>query len=190
MGGLIALIVVIVLVGLIVLVLYNGLIAKKNQVDNAAASIDTMLKKRYDLIPNLIATVQQYMTHERELLTELTELRTRAVASAGGGSLDDQARANGQLSGALSRVMIAAEGYPDLKASQNFVQLQGALNETEEQISAARRAYNAAVTAYNNALEMVPTSLLAGMMGLQPRQLFAATEVERQNVDVGALFKR
>ncbi|HEU4326985.1 MAG TPA: LemA family protein [Roseiflexaceae bacterium] len=190
MTGIAVIVIILVVVGLVLLLMYNGLIGKKNQVDNVYASVDTLLKKRYDLIPNLVASVQQYMAHERELLTEVTELRTRALASAGGGSLDDQVALNSQLGAALGRVMVAAEAYPDLKANQNFLQLQGSLNEVEEQISAARRAYNAAVTDYNNALQMVPTNMIASAMGLKPRTLFVAQEAERQNVDVAALFNK
>ncbi|HMO56597.1 MAG TPA: LemA family protein [Roseiflexaceae bacterium] len=176
-----------VVAGVALLLLYNSLIGKKNAVDQAFSSIDVMLKKRYDLIPNLIATVEQYMTHERDLLTELTQLRTRALS--GDISPDARVTTENQLSGVLGRVMVAVENYPDLKASQNFLQLQGSLNEIEEQISAARRAYNAAVTDLNNAIEMAPTNIIAGMMNLQKRQLFVASEVERQNVDVRSLFR-
>jgi LemA protein len=177
----------VVLAGVVLLVLYNSLIGKKNAVDQAFSSIDVMLKKRYDLIPNLVATVEQYMTHERSLLTELTELRTRAMS--GDVSPDQRVATENQLSGVLGRIMVAVENYPDLKASQNFLQLQGSLNEIEEQISAARRAYNAAVTDLNNAIEMVPTNIIAGMMNLQKRQLFVAAEAERQSIDVRGMFR-
>ena len=185
----------IVVIGIVAVVLalalffmYNTLVGRRNQVDNAFASIDAMLKKRYDLIPNLVATVQQYAAHERELLTSLTDIRARALAASP--SPDQRVQLDSQLSQALRQVMVVAENYPDLKASQNFVQLQGSLNEVEEQISAARRSYNAAVTSYNNSVQMVPTSLIAGMFNFTPRSLFEIPEAERQNVDVGALFKR
>ena len=169
------------------LLLYNGLVSKKNQVDNVEASVDTLLKKRSDLIPNLVASVQGYMVHERELLNELTALRSRAPA---GGSIAERAQADREISQTLGRVMAVAESYPDLKASQNFLQLQASLNEVEEQISAARRAYNAAVTALNNALEMIPTNFIGRQMGLQRRSVFEATDVERRSVDVGQLLRR
>ncbi len=178
---------VIVLAVLVILVLlYNSLIGLRNGVDQAASSIDVMLKKRADLIPNLIATVQQYMSHERATLTELTELRTRAISSSA--PLEERVAVDAQAAALMSRIVVAAEAYPELKASDNFVLLQRSLNESEEQISAARRAYNAAATALNNAVDMIPTSLLAGPMGITRRALFAATEAERANVDVGALF--
>lgn len=191
MGGslIFILLIVIVLVGAVIfLVLYNSLIGKRNQVDQAFASIDVMLKKRYDLIPNLIATVQTYMGHERALLTELTELRTRAMA--GDITPEQRVATENQISGAIGRLMVSVENYPDLKSSQNFLQLQASLNETEEQISASRRAYNAAVTDYNNAVQMVPTNIIAGMIGMQPRTLFVAAEAERRNVDVQSMFQR
>ena len=181
---------VVVALGLLLLVvlIYNGLIGRRNQADQAFASVDVMLKKRYDLIPNLVASVEKYMVHERGLLTELTELRTRAIS--GDLSPDLRVSAENALNATLGRLMVSVENYPDLKANQNFLQLQGSLNEVEEQISAARRAYNAAVTDFNNAIQMFPGNLMAGSMGLSQRTLFEASAVERQNVDVRAMFQR
>lgn len=169
-------------------VLYNSLIGKKNQVEYAYSGVDVQLKKRHDLVPNLVATVKQYMEHERELLERITELRARATAS----NLSDQERlqAESQLSGALRSLMIAVENYPQLKANENFMHLQASLNEIEEQIAAARRAYNAAVTDYNNAVEMFPTNIVAGMMGLKRRPVFEAEESERATPQVSQLFKQ
>ncbi|NLE65436.1 MAG: LemA family protein [Elusimicrobia bacterium] len=182
------LLIVLVVVGLVVMGMYNGLIAKKNQVENAFASIDTMLKKRYDLIPNLVASVQQYMQHEQKTLVGLTEMRARAVS--GGLSPQETAELDQKITKTLGGIMVAVENYPDLKANQNFLQLQAALNETEEQISAARRAYNASVVDYNNAIEMFPTSIMAGMMNYQRKVVFTAAEAERGNVNVKELFKK
>jgi len=123
---------------LICIIIYNSLVGKKNQVLNVFATIDALLKKRYDLIPNLIATVKTYMQHERETLTEITELRAKAVS--GQISDDEKVALDNKLSQMLGGIMVAVENYPDLKANQNFLQLQGSLNEIEEQISAARRA--------------------------------------------------
>jgi LemA protein len=178
----------IVLIGAVVIFfgMYNSLIARRNQVDQAFASIDVMLKRRHDLIPNLIASVQGAMRHERELLTELTELRTRAIS----GDAADRVDTENRITDAIGRLVVAVENYPDLKANQNFLQLQASLNETEEQISAARRTYNASVTAYNTAIQSVPTNLIANMIGMQPRTLFSANEAERANVDVGSLLQR
>ena len=178
--------VAVVVVGLVVFAMYNTLVGKKNQVENAFATIDTLLKKRYDLIPNLVATVKQYMEHEAGTLTKITELRAKALS--GSISSDDSVALNNQLGKMLGNIMVAVENYPDLKANQNFLQLQGTLNEIEEQLSAARRAFNASVTDFNNAVEMFPTNIMAGMMGYRRRQLFEASEAERETPDVKDLF--
>ena len=180
-------IVVVVVVGLVFFVMYNSLIGKKNQVENSFATIDAILKKRYDLIPNLVATVKQYMQHEASVLTDITELR--AKATSGTLSPDETVDLNNKIGRVMRGIMVAVENYPQLRASENFQQLQGSLNEVEEQISAARRAFNAAVTDFNNAVEMFPTNILAGMMGYKRRKLFEISEQERQNVNVKDLFK-
>jgi LemA protein len=175
-----------VLILIIGIVMYNNLISKKNNVEYAFSSIDVMLKKRHDLIPNLVASVKQYMTHERGLLTEITELRNSVMKP----NLSDSERfkAEGQLSSMLGKVQIAVENYPDLKANTNFLQLQAAMNEVEEQLSAARRAFNASVNGYNNSVEMFPTNILAGMMNLRRRDSFEIAEAERGNVNIDNLF--
>ena len=180
--------IIIIGVVLIILVLmYNSLVGKKNQVENAFSSIDAMLKKRYDLIPNLIATVKTYMQHEKDTFTKITELRTKATS--GDISNDEKIAINNQLTKAIGGIMVAVENYPDLKASSNFLQLQGSFNEIEEQLSASRRAFNSSVTDYNNAVEMFPTNLLAGMIGYKRKQVFEIPEAERQNVNAAQLFK-
>ena len=173
------------LILMILLGMYNSLIAKKNQVANVYASLDAMLQKRYDLVPNLVATVKGYMTHERELLGSITTLRTDAISSSSARARMDS---DTQLAAALGQVFMLSENYPELKASHNFLQLQAALNEIEEQISAARRAFNASVTDYNNAVEMFPTSIMAGMMGLTRKQWFEIADAQRQNVDIRGQF--
>jgi LemA protein len=183
---LLVLIGIVVLLTIIVMVLYNSLIGKKNQVEYAFGGIDVMLKKRYDLIPNLVSTVQQYATHEKELLEKVTALRAQALQD--NLSHDEKVQLDNQISGTLGQIMVAVESYPELKANENFLQLQASLNEVEEQISAARRAYNAAVTDYNNGIEMFPTNIMAGMMNLKRKQVFEITDVERQNVNVSELF--
>lgn len=183
---LIVVIVAVVLFLLIVISVFNSLTNKKNQVANAFGTIDVQLKNRYDLIPNLVATVQQYAAHEKELLSKITDLRTKAMQQ--NITPEDRVTLDNQISSALSGLMVAVENYPDLKASQNFIDLQRALNEVESQIAAARRAYNAAVTDYNNAIEMFPGNLMAGMMLLKSKQVFTATETERGNVNVKNLF--
>ena len=165
---------------------YNRLVGLRNSADKAFASIDAMAKKRYDLIPNLIATVSKYMDHERETLTNITEMRAKAVS----GNLSDNEKVDldNKISRAMGGIMVAVENYPDLKANQNFLQLQGSLNEVEEQLSAARRAYNAAVTDYNNACQMFPSNVFAMVFNFKTKALFEISERERQNVDVKSLF--
>ncbi|MBX3042475.1 MAG: LemA family protein [Candidatus Kapabacteria bacterium] len=185
---LLIIIAVAVVLFLIVISMYNGLINKRNQVENIFGSMDAMLKKRYDLIPNLVASVSQYMKHEADVLTKVTELRSRALSPDL--TSDEKVAVNNEISKALTGINIAVENYPDLKASQNFVQLQGSLNEVEEQISAARRAFNAAVTDFNNSVEMFPSNIMASIMGLKRKNVFVISEVERQNVDVSGLFNK
>ncbi len=177
---------VVVVVLVIVFGMYNSLIGKKNNVENAFASIDTILKKRYDLIPNLIATVKQYMQHERGILENVTALRAKAIS--GNVSSDEAITLNNEINKAMGGIMVAVENYPDLKANQNFIDLQRTLNEVEEQLSAARRSFNAAVTDFNNAVEMFPTNIMAGMMNYKRRQLFEIPETERENPNVKSLF--
>jgi LemA protein len=182
-------IILLVVVALLLLVgigIYNSLVRKKNDVEKAFASIDVMLKKRYDLIPNLVETVKSYMKHEKELLTEITALRTKALF--GDVSNDEKVEIENKIIHGMSGLMVAVENYPDLKASQNFLQLQRAWNEVEEQISASRRAFNAAVTTYNNGVETFPSNLLAGIMNCKRRTLFEIPVNERQNVDAKKLF--
>jgi LemA protein len=174
--------VVIVLMGIGV---YNSLVGKKNQVDNAFASIDVQLKKRHDLIPNLVASVKRYMGHEADVLTKVTQMRTQGGA---GQSNEEQVGLENQITRALGGIMVAVENYPELKASDNFHQLQRTLNEVEEQLSAARRSFNASVTDFNDAVEMFPSNIVAGMMRYRRRELFEIPDAERANVDVGALF--
>jgi len=161
--------------------IYNGLIARKNQVENVFSTIDVMLKKRYDLIPQLVNTVKGYMQHERGLLEQITELRSRAASGDIGNN--DAVILNNELTKLLSRLFVVVENYPQLKASENFLHLQKTLVELEEQISAARRAFNAAVQNYNNAVEMFPTNIAASIMGYKRRDYFEIGEEEKKNVD-------
>ena len=168
--------------------MYNSLINKKNQVENIFASVDTQLKKRYDLIPNLIASVQQYMQHERSILEKVTKLRTQAMQA----NISDEEKIalDSQMSSALGSIMVAVENYPDLKANENILQLQNTLHEVEAQIAAARRAYNQAVTDYNNALEMIPTNFMAQWMHYTRKEVFEIIESERENINVKELFDK
>jgi len=170
---------------IIVTVLYNSLIMKKNDVENAFASIDVMLKRRYDLIPALVDAVKGYMDHERKLLTEISALRAKAVA--GGISNDERVIVENNIRKALSDIMVAVENYPDLKASQNFLKLQGSINEAEEQLSASRRAFNAAVTIFNNSVEVFPSNIMASIINFRRRTLFEVPESEKARPDVTPL---
>ena len=180
------LLVIILFIVLLAVLLYNSLIRKKNEVDNAFGGIDVQLKKRYDLIPNLVATVQQYAAHEKELLQKVTELRAQALS--GNLSNNEKVVVDNQMSGALRNLMVSVENYPELKANENFLHLQRNLNEVESQISAARRAYNASVTNFNNGIETFPGNIMAGMMGLSRKQVFEIPDTERENVNVKNLF--
>ncbi|MDA7817365.1 LemA family protein [Sulfurimonas sp.] len=178
--------IILIVVAIILVLMYNSLVAKKNQVENIFASVDTVLKKRYDLIPNLVASVSKYMEHEKSLLEEVTKLR----AEANKPNISDEHKINldAKMSSALGSIMIAVENYPDLKANENVMHLQHSLNEVEEQISAARRSYNQAVTDYNNAIEMIPTNIMANFMSYRRKQVFEIVESERKNVNVKELF--
>jgi LemA protein len=182
----IAILVLVVVLIISVVSMYNGLIRRRNEVDNAFGGMDVQLKKRYDLIPNLVATVKQYATHEKDLLTKVTEMR--AQATSGKLSNDEKVALDNQISTGMKNIMVAVENYPDLKASDNFINLQRTLNEVESQISAARRTFNAVITLYNNGIQTFPRNIIAGRLKMQTKQVFVIPETERQNVDVKNLF--
>ena len=160
--------------GVWVMTTYNALVRLRNHVRESWSAIDTELRRRYDLIPNLVETVRGYTTHERETLQALTEARNRAVASSG--SPASQARDENALVGGLRRLLAVVEAYPDLKASANFLHLQAELANTEDRIQAARRFYNANVRDLNTRIEVVPSNLIAGMFGFQPAEFFEVEE--------------
>src|SRR5688572_2917927 len=176
----------VVVVGIFGITVYNNLVRRRNVVDQAFSTIDVQLTQRYDLIPKLVETVKQYMGHERSLLEDITRLRSQAVAAT---TPADRIAADNQLTRAMGQLNVTMENYPQLKASDTFVQLQRSLNEVEEQLAAARRSYNAAVTDYNNAVQTFPSSLVAGTMNFGLRQTFVAEEVKRRGVDMKELFK-
>ncbi len=179
----------VILVPLLILIfIYNSLVQKKNQVEYAFSGMDVMLKKRFDLIPNLVATVKRYMQHEADTLTNITRLRAEALQSGAAPADPQRVNVENQLTRAIGGIMVAVENYPQLKADANFRELQGSLNEIEEQISASRRAYNAAVIDLNNAIEMFPSSVVASMFSFTRRQVFEAPAEQRDNVNVQAMF--
>ena len=179
LGGLIALLIPSVAA-------YNALIGRRNRADQALSSIEVQLTQRYDLITKLVETVRQYMGHERSLLEDIVRLRAKAASAPTPGA---RISADNDLSRAMTQLNVTMENYPQLRSSENFVQLQRSLNEVEEQISAARRSYNAAAVDYNNAIEMFPGSIIAGSMNFQPKKLYAAEARKLQDVDMRALFK-
>ena len=178
---------IIAVLALIVISVYNSLVGKRNQVSNIRSGVDTQLKKRFDLIPNLVATVKQYITHERELLENISALRSGIQKAAG----DEQRFAlNGELSNLISKLNVVVENYPELKANENVMHLQKTLNDVEEQISAARRAYNAAVTDYNNAVEMFPSNIVASWARFHKAAFFGVPKGQDDPHDVHELFNR
>jgi len=165
---------------------YNSLIGKKNQVANAFSAIDVMLKKRFDLIPNLVEVVKQYASYEQGTLTKIVDLR--AKATSGTATDAEKATLDAELSTAVKGLMVTVENYPDLKANTNFLNLQSTWTESEEQIAAARRTYNAVVTDYNNAIMMFPGNLFAGMLNYTKIDVLATPEEERKNISAKELF--
>ncbi len=166
--------------------MYNKLIARKNDVLKAFAYMDVQLKKRFDLIPNLVETVKAYMGYEKGLLRDVTELRSKAMSA--GFSDNDRVAYENQLTQKLGNIMVAAENYPDLKANQSFMQLQTTWKELEDQIAIARQSYNVQVTYYNNTVEMFPTNLMAAMIDYKTKPLFEAAVPERENIKGKELF--
>jgi LemA protein len=173
--------VVVVVVLLVLVYLFNRVIRLRNEVDTGWSNIDVQLKRRNDLIPNLVETVKGYAAHERGVFDEVTKARASMAQAA---TPAQAGVADAQLGQALGRLFAVAEAYPDLKASQNFLQLQSDLTDTEDKIAAARRYYNATVLAYNNAIQTFPTLLFAGLAGFAAREFFAADEGDRAPVAV------
>ncbi len=173
---------IVVLIVLWVIFSYNGLIRNKMKVENSWGQIDVQLQRRFDLIPNLVNCVKGYMEHEKDTLAKVTELRT---AWAKAGSIGEKVELDNQLSGALKTIMAVSESYPDLKANQNFSELQEELRNTENKISYSRQFYNDSVTMYNTKLKIFPSSIIASIFNFTPEKLFIVTDEEtRKNVKV------
>lgn len=162
-----------------VISMYNSLIQLRNQVKNAWAQIDVQLKRRHDLIPNLLETVKGYMNHERETLQNITNARANAMSAV---SVTDKAKAEGQLTDAMTKFNIAVENYPDLKANQNFLALQEELSSTENKISFSRQNYNDQVLHYNNKIEMFPSNILANMFNFAKEAFFEVEDKSERAV--------
>lgn len=175
--------ILVVIVAVIAVVMYNKLVSMRMRAKEAWADIDVQLKRRYDLIPNLVETVKGYMEHERETLEKVTEARTMAM---GAGNLQEQGAAENMLTGALKSLFAVSESYPDLKANQNFLELQKELSDTENKIQAARRFYNGNVRDLNTAIQTVPTNIIANMFNFTEEEFFELEEgsEEKENVKV------
>jgi LemA protein len=171
---------IIVVLAVFVVGMYNNLVTRKNRVQEASSDIDVQLKRRYDLIPNLVNTVKGYATHERELFEKVTAERAALVT----GSTGDRIKASNELTETLKSIFAVAEAYPDLKANQNFLQLQAELTDTQDKIMAAQRFYNSNVRDFNTAIQVFPTNMFAQMFGFSAFEFIEATEAETANVEV------
>ena len=173
---------ILIVVVLFIIATYNGLVASRQKVKNAWSQIDVQLQRRFDLIPNFVETVKGYMNHEKETFEKITSLRT---AWANAGTVSEKAELDNQLSGALKTIMAVSENYPELKANQNFLDLQEELRNTENKISFSRQFYNDSVTMYNTKLELFPSNIIANMFHFTAEPLFAAeSEEAKKNVKV------
>ncbi len=179
MLSIIIILVIIVALALFLISIYNALIRLRNQVKNAWSQIDVQLKRRHDLIPNLIETVKGYMKHERDTLENITRYRSQAMEA---GSVGEKSKAEGLLSGALGQLRVQIENYPDLKANQNFLSLQEELTATENRISFARQAYNDQVLFFNNKIQMFPSNIVAGMFGFKIEEFFQIEDQREKEV--------
>lgn len=175
---------VIVLLAIVIIGLYNSLIRLKNRVDEAWSDIDVQLKRRYDLIPNLIETVKGYAKHEQETLQKVTEARNMAMQAQKAGDNQKLAEAENMLSGTLKSLFALSESYPDLKANENFLELQREISDTENKIQASRRFYNGNVRDFNTKLQVFPTNIIGRMLGFKDREFFEAEAGEKENVKV------
>jgi LemA protein len=177
---LIAGVVVVALVA-VVIGIYNGLVRLRNRTDNAWAQVDVQLKRRYDLIPNLVETVKGYAAHEQSTFEQVVEARNRAASA---GTIEEQAQAENLLTGALRQLFALAESYPDLKASQNFSELQTQLADTENKIAVSRQIYNDSVLTFNNKVQTVPSNMVAAMTGFTVKPFFDAPDEADQAPEV------
>ena len=172
---------IIVLIIIYILALYNNLVKLNNKVKEAFSTMDVYLKKRWDLIPNIVETVKGYAKHEKDTLKEVVELRNSAYDKM---SDDEKIKTNEQLSSGISKIMALAEAYPDLKANENFKDLSKELSKVEDDIANSRKYYNGVVRIYNNKVEMFPSNIFAGLFGYKSKAMFEASANERENVKV------
>lgn len=179
--ALVVIAVVLIVIGGYLAMTYNKLVRLRNRVETAWSQIDVQLKRRYDLIPNLVETVKGYASHERETLEGVIAARQQAIAAP---DVQQRAQAENMLTGMLRQLFALSEAYPDLKANQSFLQLQAELTQTEEQIAFARRYYNERVLSYDNSIEMFPSNIVAGMFGFEEKPYFETEEESREAVQV------
>lgn len=172
--------VVVVLLALWLVGQYNNLVRMRNNRENAFANIDVQLRQRYDLIPQLVATVKGYATHEKELLQRITEARTAAMGAT---NINDKIAADNQLTGALAGLKVQLEAYPDLKANQNFMQLQTEIADIENKLAATRRFFNSATRELNNAVQVFPSNIIAQMFGFHKEVMFEIPQTDREAMD-------
>lgn len=172
---------IVAIIAVVVVGIYNGLIRLKNKCEEAWSDIDTQLKRRYDLIPNLVETVKGYATHEQETFEKVTQARSAAMNAQG---VHDKEAAENMLTSALKSIFALSENYPELKANQNFLDLQKTLTEIEEHIQLSRRYYNATVRDFNTKIEVFPNNIIAGPFGFKKREFFQIDEEEKKNVKV------
>lgn len=173
---------VIIILAIIIAIMYNSLVTLKQRTQNAWSQIDVQLQRRFDLIPNLVECVKGYMTHESETLENVTKLRTSWSEAT---TADEKIKLDNELSSSLKSIMAVAESYPDLKANQNFISLQGELTDTENKISYSRQFYNDIVTRYNTKIQTVPSNIIAGIFGFKAQELYKIdTEEARKSVKV------
>ena len=172
---------IIVLIIIYAFALYNSFVKLNNKVKEAFSTMDVYLKKRWDLIPNIVETVKGYAKHEKDTLKEVVELRNSAYDKM---SDDEKIKTNEQLSSGISKIMALAEAYPELKANENFLQLSSDLTSVEDEIAQSRKYYNAVVRDYNNKVEMIPSNIVAKVLGYKSKLMFTTSEEERQNIKV------
>ncbi len=174
---LISIIAIVVIIAIFLVGSYNGLVSKSEAVDTGLSNLDVMLERRADLIPNLVSTVKGYTSHETEIINSITDARTKLMNA---NSVEEKSNANNELSSSLNALMVVVENYPDLKSSQNFIQLSDELAGTENRIAVARKDYNDAVKDYNLKVKTFPGNILAGMFGFEQKQYFEAKESSRE----------
>lgn len=178
MSSMVVILIIVAVLAAMVIGIYNGLITKRVAAENAWSQIDVQLKRRYDLVPNLVETVKGYASHEKETLERVIQARNSAISASAGGATPERAQAENMLTGALKSIFALSEAYPDLKANENFLKLQEELSSTENRIGFARQHYNDSVASFNTALQVFPSNIIAGMFAFEKRNFFELDAAE------------